>query len=124
MATATTLTQPVGAATAQDFATGHALDHFVIERELGRGGMGIVYVAHDRSLDRRVALKVILSARDDDRALERFFREARAQAKLASPHVVPIHFVGRAGRAAFFAMELVSGEALEAVLERGETLDA
>lgn len=103
---------------------GEHIDHFTIEREIGRGGMGVVYVAHDRALDRRVALKVVLPKRGDELALERFFREARAQAKLASPHVVPIHFVGRAGPAAYFAMELVPGEALEAILERGERLDA
>jgi eukaryotic-like serine/threonine-protein kinase len=102
---------------------GEELDHFTIEREIGRGGMGVVYVAHDRALDRRVALKVVLPRRGDDLALERFFREARAQAKLASPYVVPIHFIGRAGPAAYFAMELVPGEALEAGLERGERLD-
>jgi len=104
--------------------TGEQLDHFTIERELGRGGMGVVYVAHDRALDRHVALKVVLPKRGDELALERFFREARAQAKLASPHVVPIHFIGRAGPAAYFAMELVPGEALEALLERGERLEA
>jgi uncharacterized RDD family membrane protein YckC len=104
-------------------SSGEQLDHFTIEREIGRGGMGVVYVAHDRALDRRVALKVVLPKRGDDLALERFFREARAQAKLASPHVVPIHFIGRAGPAAYFAMELVPGEALEAALERGEKLE-
>lgn len=104
--------------------TGEQIDHFTIERELGRGGMGVVYVAHDRALDRRVALKVVQPKRGDDLALERFFREARAQAKLASPHVVPIHFVGRAGPAAYFAMELVPGEALEAILERGDRVEA
>lgn len=83
----------------------------------------MVYVAHDRALDRRVALKVVVPSRGDDLALERFFREARSQAKLASPHVVPIHFIGRAGPAAYFAMELVSGEPLEALLDRGERLD-
>jgi len=102
---------------------GDKLDHFTIERELGRGGMGIVYVAHDRALDRRVALKVVTPKRGDQLAVERLFREARAQARLASPYVVPIHFVGRAGAAAYFAMELVAGESLEAVLDRGERLD-
>jgi uncharacterized RDD family membrane protein YckC/predicted Ser/Thr protein kinase len=104
-------------------AAGDDVDHFTIDRELGRGGMGVVYLAHDRSLDRRVAVKVIIPAAGDDKALERFFREARAQAKLSSPHVVPIHFVGRTGQAAYFAMEWVEGEALEATLERGETLE-
>jgi tRNA A-37 threonylcarbamoyl transferase component Bud32/uncharacterized RDD family membrane protein YckC len=103
---------------------GDEIDHFTIERELGRGGMGVVYLAHDRALDRRVALKVIIPKDDDDLALERFFREARAQAKLSSPYVVAIHFIGRTRRrAAYFAMEHVDGEALEATLERGESLD-
>jgi uncharacterized RDD family membrane protein YckC/tRNA A-37 threonylcarbamoyl transferase component Bud32 len=105
------------------FACGDDLDHFTIERELGRGGMGVVYLAHDRSLDRRVALKVIVQKEDDEHGRERFFREARAQARLSSPHVVPIHFIGRAGRASYFVMEFVEGEALEATLERGEVLD-
>ncbi len=103
---------------------GAQLDHFTIEREIGRGGMGVVYLAHDRALDRRVAIKVVVPRRDDALALDRFFREARAQAKLASPHVVAIHFIGRAGPAAYFAMEHVQGEPLELTLDRGERLDA
>ena len=121
--------QPVrsGPATIGAFAAlaaGEHLDHFTIEREIGRGGMGVVYVAHDRALDRRVAIKVVVPRRDDALALDRFFREARAQAKLASPHVVAIHFIGRAGPAAYFAMEHVQGEPLESTLDRGERLDA
>ncbi len=103
---------------------GEQLDHFTIEREIGRGGMGVVYLAHDRALDRRVAIKVIVPRRDDALALDRFFREARAQAKLASPHVVAIHFIGRAGPAAYFAMDHVQGEPLELTLDRGERLEA
>ena len=121
--------QPVrsGPATDGSFAAltaGEHLDHFTIEREIGRGGMGVVYVAHDRALDRRVAIKVVVPRRDDALALDRFFREARAQAKLASPHVVAIHFIGRAGPAAYFAMEHVQGEPLESTLDRGERLEA
>ncbi len=106
------------------FSAGEHLDHFTIEREIGRGGMGVVYAAHDRALDRRVAIKVVVPRRDDALALDRFFREARAQAKLASPHVVAIHFIGRAGPAAYFAMEHVQGEPLERTLDRGERLEA
>ncbi len=102
---------------------GERLDHFTLDRELGRGGMGVVFLAHDTSLDRDVALKVVVPKRADDLAIERFFREARAQAKLASPHVVHIHFIGRVGAGAYFAMEYVQGESLEAVLERDERLD-
>jgi tRNA A-37 threonylcarbamoyl transferase component Bud32/uncharacterized RDD family membrane protein YckC len=103
---------------------GDRLDHFTLERELGRGAMGVVYLAHDDSLDRAVAIKVIVSKKNDATALERFFREARAQAKLTSSHVVHIHFIGRAGEGAYFAMEYVPGEALEALLERKGRLDA
>ncbi len=108
-------------------SVGDKIDHFTLEKELGRGGMGIVYLAHDDSLDRHVALKVIVSSKGDDVAIERFFREARAQAKLTSPHVVHVFFIGKAvgtaGAGAYFAMEFVQGESLEALLERGERLD-
>jgi serine/threonine protein kinase len=73
---------------------GDTLDHFTLARELGRGGMGVVFLARDTSLDRDVAIKVIVPKRDDAKSLERFFREARAQAKLSSPHVVRVFFFG------------------------------
>jgi uncharacterized RDD family membrane protein YckC len=109
---------------------GATFDHFVIEKPLARGGMGAVYVGQDRSLDRRVAIKVLpdeLASQPD--LQERFIREARAQARLNSPHVVHIYYIGRTpGREAepgllYFAMELVDGGALESVLDAGETLD-
>lgn len=103
--------------------SGDTLDHFTLDRELGRGGMGVVFLARDTSLDRDVAIKVIVPKRDDAKSLERFFREARAQAKLSSPHVVRVFFIGRVGSGAYFAMEHIQGESLEAVLERGETLE-
>lgn len=113
---------------------GSVVDHFTLEKELGRGGMGVVFLARDDSLDRQVALKVIVpSAKrgEAERQRERFFREARAQAKLTSPHVVHIHYIGSAASspadgsppATYFAMEYVQGESLEAGLERGEALD-
>jgi uncharacterized RDD family membrane protein YckC len=119
--------------------SGH-LDHFVVGKRLGSGGMGAVYLAHDASLDRAVAIKIL----PDELALqteaqERFIREAQAQARLSSPNVVQIYFIGRvpperlmtpiAGAAGprhgslYFAMELASGGSLEALLERGERLD-
>lgn len=105
-------------------SSGDKIDHFVLDRELGRGGMGVVFLARDTSLDRDVAIKVIVPKHGDDTSMERFFREARAQAKLSSPHVVRVFFIGRAGAGAYFAMEHVQGESLEAVLERGERLDS
>ena len=108
---------------------GATLDHFDIERPLARGGMGAVYVARDRSLDRRVAIKVLPDELAQQADLhERFVREARAQARLNSPHVTHIYYIGttpaRGGEQSslYFAMELVDGGALEDVLSRGETL--
>ncbi len=109
---------------------GMRLDHFDVERALGRGGMGAVFLATDRSLERRVALKVLPDELADEPHLqERFTREARAQARLNSPHVVHIYYVGRAptprsGHSSlFFAMELVEGGSLERWLDDGERLD-
>jgi hypothetical protein len=96
---------------------------YSLQRELGRGGMGIVYLARDVQLDRDVAIKVLPShlARDAG-SRERFLREARTAAGLSHPHIVPIHRVGEThGRAAngetgthfvFFVMTYVEGETL------------
>ncbi len=86
---------------------------YSLQREVGRGGMGIVYLARDVQLDRDVAIKVLPShlARDAV-SRERFVREARIAAGLSHPHVVPIHRVGEAGRFVFFVMTFVDGETL------------
>jgi uncharacterized RDD family membrane protein YckC/tRNA A-37 threonylcarbamoyl transferase component Bud32 len=111
--------------TSSDRWVGASIDHFVVERSLGRGGMGAVYAARDLSLDRPVALKVIPDELAGNATLEeRFIREARAQAKLNSPHVVHIYYIGHLpsepGKrgSLFFAMELVDGEPLEATIAR------
>ena len=92
---------------------------YSLERELGRGGMGIVYLARDVRLDRPVALKLL----PPDRALrpelrERFLHEARMAARLAHPNIVPIHSVEEAGDFVFYAMRYVEGETLGARLRR------
>lgn len=86
---------------------------FVIDRELGRGGMGIVVLARDVALDRPVAIKLLplISARNP--ALRaRFLREARLAAGLAHPHIVPIHAVEEHDDAVFFVMGYIRGETL------------
>jgi serine/threonine-protein kinase len=86
---------------------------YSLERELGRGGMGIVYLARDVQLDRQVAIKVLpalLASRGDLR--ERFMREARTAAGLSHPNIVPIHRVGEAGEFVFFVMAYIDGESL------------
>ena len=96
-----------------------------IERELGRGGMGAVFLAHDRELDRPVALKAphpqLVSARDG--FLERFRREGRAMATVQHPNVCPIYDVGLFAGWHFFTMAYIEGETLSARLQRGERFD-
>ena len=86
---------------------------YSLQRELGRGGMGVVYLARDVELDRDVAIKVLPAhlARMPS-ARERFLREARMAAGLSHPHIVPIHRVGEAGGFVFFVMSHVEGETL------------
>ena len=94
---------------------------YSLETELGRGGMGIVYLALDVRLDRPVALKVLpqhLSKNEDLKA--RFLREARTAAKLSHPNIVPIHSVDEVGDYVFFAMAYIAGETLgERVSRKG-----
>ena len=91
---------------------------YAIERELGRGAMGVVYLAKDVGLGRSVALKFIAPrfARDE-RVVERFRREAVALAKIRNDHVVQVHAFGAHEDSYFFAMEYVLGKSLEEILE-------
>jgi predicted Ser/Thr protein kinase len=84
-----------------------------LERELGRGGMGVVYLARELRLERQVALKVLppdLARAPELR--ERFLREARTAAQLSHPNIVPIYHADETGGFAFFAMGFVDGETL------------
>jgi WD40 repeat protein/tetratricopeptide (TPR) repeat protein len=89
-----------------------------ILREVGRGGMGVVYEADQVSLGRRVALKVLPSHVVGDRKLlERFRREAKAAARLHHTNIVPVFEVGREGDLAFYAMQLIQGQGLDQVID-------
>ena len=94
---------------------------YSLERELGRGGMGVVYLAREVRLDRPVAIKLLPPTKASDSKLrERFLREARTAAKLSHPNVIPIHAVEEIGEFVFFAMAYVEGETLtERVRLRG-----
>jgi len=93
------------------------LGDFRLFREIGRGGMAVVYEAEQISLRRRVALKVLpYSAVPDTRQRERFRLEAHAAALLHHPHIVPVHAVGSEGDQHYYAMQLIEGPSLAAVI--------
>jgi serine/threonine protein kinase/tetratricopeptide (TPR) repeat protein len=90
-----------------------------ITGQLGEGGMGVVYRAHDERLGREVALKMIRSRAVDEQVRERFWREARAAASLSHPSVCQIHEIGEDDGELFIAMELLEGETLAVRIARG-----
>src|SRR5712664_297557 len=100
---------------------GAVAGRYSLERELGRGGMGVVYLAREVRLDRPVAIKLLPPSKaSDPRLRERFLREARTAAKLSHPNVIPIHAVEEIGEFVFFAMAYIEGETLtERVRRRG-----
>jgi serine/threonine-protein kinase len=99
---------------------GKSLGHYGIQKRIGAGGMGEVYQAHDETLDREVALKVLPTATfRDETARARLIREARSAAALNHPHICTIHEVGEAEGLAYIAMELVHGQSLSARLAKG-----
>ena len=97
---------------------GRELGDFRLIREIGRGGMGVVYDAQQLSLDRRVAVKILpLAGLLDKRQLERFRNEARAAAMLRHPNIVSVHTVGCERGVHFYAMSLIEGRSLADVIE-------
>ena len=103
----------------RDRVTAAIGDRYLVEQEVGRGGMAVVYAAEDVRLQRTVALKVLppeLAFRGDVR--ERFVREAQTAARLNHPHIVPIYAVHEEGGLVCFAMALVKGESLAARIVR------
>lgn len=94
------------------------LGDFLLGREIGRGGMGIVYEAHQLSLDRKVAIKVLPTAAVwDQKQVARFQNEARAAAQLQHPNIVPVFAVGEEHGVHFYAMQLIDGASLDASFE-------
>lgn len=103
---------------------GEMFGRYRLEQQLGAGGVGEVWRALDTSLDRVVALKMLLPRfRDDPESEARFHREARLAARLRHPHIVRVHAFGEVDRRLFLDMELVEGESLAAALDRGGPFD-
>jgi tRNA A-37 threonylcarbamoyl transferase component Bud32/dienelactone hydrolase len=101
-------------------ATAKTLGHYLLETEIGSGGMGIVYAATDESLGRRVAVKLLRQgALSDDSHRHRFRREAQAASALNHPHIVTIHEIGSSDGDDFIVMEIVEGATLRTAIPPG-----
>ena len=102
---------------------GSQIGRYEVSRSIGRGGMGVVYLARDPQLDRAVALKLVRpSLQEDERAdhfERRLMREARAMAKLSHPNVLTIYDVGLHGDQVFLASEWIDGCTLEEWMRQG-----
>ncbi len=105
--------------------TSHAIDYqapsrlgdYLIKREIGRGGMGVVYEAQHRTMRRRVALKVLPSSIGKPEYKQRFLREARAAGQLHHTNIVPVFEVGECDGISFYAMQYIEGQNLDVVIE-------
>lgn len=107
--------------TSDPVAVGASVGRYRVLEILGMGGMGIVYLAHDPQLDRKVAVKVIRRrGRDDAEQSTRLLREARAMAKLSHPNVIAVHDVGTWNEQVFVAMEYVDAGTLKGWMKRAE----
>jgi serine/threonine-protein kinase len=101
------------------------LGRYVIQSELGRGAMGVVYKALDSVLERPVAVKTVnitLEREYADKYEKRFYQEARAAGSLNHPNIVTIHDVGKAGDVVFMAMEYIEGVELRTLIGEGRPL--
>jgi len=101
------------------------LGRYVIQSELGRGAMGVVYKALDSVLERPVAVKTVnitLEREYADKYEKRFYQEARAAGSLNHPNIVTIHDVGKAGDVVFMAMEYIEGVELRTLIGEGQPL--
>lgn len=103
---------------------GFILGPYIVLDQLGRGGMGAVYLARHQELQRKVAIKLLVPVRETDQALatERFIREARAAAALDHPNIVRLFDVSRYNDVPFLVMEHVDGETLQQTLDRDGAL--
>jgi serine/threonine-protein kinase len=93
-------------------------ERYTIERELGRGGMALVFLAHDVKHDRKVAIKVLRPELAAALGAERFLREITIAAQLHHSHILPLYDSGEAASFLYYVMPYVEGESLRDRLER------
>ncbi len=97
------------------------LGHFILLDLIGTGGMGGVYIAEDATLDRLVAIKVMLeSLGRNTESIATFTREAQAAARLNHPNIAQIYSIGQEGGQPYIVMELVAGQGLDRVIDSGD----
>ncbi|NIM50674.1 MAG: protein kinase [Gemmatimonadales bacterium] len=97
-------------------------DRYAIEREVGQGGMAIVFLAHDPKHDRKVAVKVLRPELASEIGADRFLREIKLAARLTHPHILPLYDSGEAGGLLFYVMPYVEGESLRDRINREKEL--
>src|SRR3954471_11562397 len=97
-------------------------DRYTLQRELGRGGMAVVYLAHDLRHERPVALKVLHTELAQALGPERFLREIKLAARLQHPHILSVYDSGESAGCFWFTMPFVEGESLRARLARERQL--
>ena len=107
-----------GVSDVQALLTASLAGRYTIERELGRGGMSIVYLAYDERLSRKVALKILRPELAATLGPERFLREIAVVAGLTHPHILPLHDSGEAAEMLYYVMPYVEGESLRHRLQR------
>ena len=97
-------------------------DRYTIERQLGAGGMALVYLATDLKHHRQVAIKVLRPELSATLGTERFLREIEIAAQLQHPHILPLHDSGEAGDLCYYVMPYVEGPSLGTRLHKDEKL--
>ena len=119
---ATPANEPEGGPDAPGSPSRKTLGPYEIQREIGRGGMGVVFKAYHPGLKRTVALKVLIAGEDaSEEAITRFHREAEAVAKLGHhPNIVPVYDIGVEGERHYFAMHFVDGKPLDRWIDDGD----
>ncbi|MCK5844713.1 MAG: serine/threonine protein kinase, partial [Victivallales bacterium] len=100
------------------FDAGRIIGDFIIQRKIGAGSIGAVYFAHQISLDRPIALKVLSKEYSDNKGIEAFLKEARAAARLAHPNLVQALGVAEENGICFMAMNFIEGETVKDIIKR------
>ncbi|HEY5443324.1 MAG TPA: serine/threonine-protein kinase, partial [Pyrinomonadaceae bacterium] len=98
---------------------GKTISHYRIVKELGSGGMGIVYLAEDTLLGRHVAVKTLTTSRENQQFKMRFLREARAVSALSHQHIAHIYDYGETDDGPYIVMELIKGSTLGDLINSG-----